>query len=384
MKNKKTSVLILSPFYSPNIGGVETHLDDLTKGLLKYSEFYINVITYKPLTTKVKASFIEKNDRLSIIRLPWIGHNLFHFLENYPLLEFLYLTPWLFFYTFMFLCINFRSIKVVHAHGFNAAFIGKVLKPIFQFKLFVSTHAIYNLKSNSKLTRIIIWILSSSDKVFTLSKPSYNELLLCGLNQSQVESYRYWIDLERFIIKNKEESKKKLGWQDKFIVLFVGRFIPIKGVDVLLKVAEKSNPNIYYAFIGDGPLAKSVENICNRLDNAIYIGKVQNHELAKYYNASDIFCIPSQYNEGLGRTVLEAMACGIPVVGSNKGGIPEAVSEDVGILVEPSMENLSNTINNLFANPSQLKQLSENCRRHVEKLFSDTNVFQFINYYNND
>ena len=83
-----------------------------------------------------------------------------------------------------------------------------------------------------------------------------------------------------------------------------------------------------------------------------------------FYSA-DIFCIPSQYEEGLGRVVMESVACGVPVVGSNRGGIPEALNETVSILLDPTHDNLKNAIKMLHMDSEQLKALKMNCRNYA-------------------
>ena len=102
-KDKKTlKVLILTPFFSPNVGGVETHFDDLTEFLLKRGH-KVFVITYQPLTTRLKAKAKEKKGNLFVRRISWFGHNWFPKLEKRPFWVCLYLLPGLFLYSFYFL-----------------------------------------------------------------------------------------------------------------------------------------------------------------------------------------------------------------------------------------------------------------------------------------
>ncbi|NIM46333.1 MAG: glycosyltransferase, partial [Nitrososphaeria archaeon] len=120
---RKKGVLILSPFYAPNVGGVETHLSDLTC-CLQRDGYQVFVLTYKPLTSKVKKYLKhEKNGDLEIRRLWWFGNNLFGRFEPYPLLEFLYLTPWLLIYSSVFIFRKRSKIDIIHAHGLTASLI---------------------------------------------------------------------------------------------------------------------------------------------------------------------------------------------------------------------------------------------------------------------
>ena len=373
MKQNQKGVLILSPFFYPNVGGAETHLSDLCE-YLRNNHYRVYVVTYQPLTTKVRGLKLEKKDDLEIHRIWWFGLNLFHKLESYPVLEFLYLTPWLLIRSFWFLLKSRKKISVIHAQGLNAAFIGKILSKIFDKRFIASTHAIYELKSQSLMVKIVKWILRSADKILTMAKQSKEELDKIGLLQTKTDVYRYWVDQSIFRPLNKNDAKKQLGWNEKFVVLFVGRFIEIKGMDVLLQIARQIPKDIYFAFVGDGPLDEEIKQICNETSNALFIGKINNQDLPLYYNAADVFCIPSQYEEGFAKVILEALSCGTPVVGSNRGVISEAVDQTVGILVEPTAENLRRVIEELYENKERLRVLSSNCRKYAEINFSEKNA----------
>ena len=108
-KNKK-GILILTPFFSPNIGGVESHLDNLVTALDEKG-YRVFVQTYSPLTTEntlsKKLEYLGNSTK--IFRHKWIGKNLFHKLENHPVLDFLYLTPYLFFRSLLFMLANSKK-----------------------------------------------------------------------------------------------------------------------------------------------------------------------------------------------------------------------------------------------------------------------------------
>src|SRR3989344_4499640 len=96
MKTKDT-ILQISPFYSPNVGGVETHLTDLMHGVSRnYKQL---VVTYQPLVGKKGGKKHEHFPNLEIIRVPHLT-NLFYKTVNLPLIHFLYLTPNLFYHCF--------------------------------------------------------------------------------------------------------------------------------------------------------------------------------------------------------------------------------------------------------------------------------------------
>jgi glycosyltransferase involved in cell wall biosynthesis len=379
MKNK--GILILTPFFSPNIGGVETHFDDLIMALDRRG-YFVYVKTYSPITTSgvIWKAYEKLGNNIFIQRYRWFGKNLFHKLEKFPLFDFLYITPYLFVRTFIWLLFNKEKIDVIHAQGFNAAWMGVIFKKLFKKRLIVSTHAIYEIDKNSKTAKRIISILNNADKVLMLSRGSYDELTSFGLDKEKVDLYKYWINLEKFKPLNKIDLRKELNIKNNFTVLFVGRLIEKKGIRILIDVAKKIS-DINFIFIGNGPEESFLKSREKEMNNVRFIGAVPNSELYKYYNIADIFCIPSQYEEGFGRVVIEAVACGLPVVGSNKGGIPEALDETVSILIDPNVDNITQAISELYNHKEKYLKLANNTRSYAEKNFSEENINLITKYY---
>ena len=104
---------------------------------------------------------------------------------------------------------NHKKIEIIHAQGFNATFIGVVLKKFFSFRLIASTHAIYELDKASKTAKLIKLILDKCDKVLCLSNASKLELVSFGISNSKIDRYKYWIDLNYFKPMNKLLSREK-------------------------------------------------------------------------------------------------------------------------------------------------------------------------------
>jgi len=319
-------VLLLSPTFPPDVGGVETHMDDIVQAFQKHAEFRVTVSTHKPIVTKGVKSYQKREEigNVTIFRHWWFG-GLFHILEHYPFLQFLYLVPYLFVRT-LFLCwLKVGKPDVIYAHGLSSALIGKWLKKIFGPRLVVATHAVYEMNPSSRVAGFTRWILKSADKVLCLSDASVRELKKIGLEEDKLGRFRYWIQLERFPLIDKQEAKKHKGWQEKFVVLFVGRMLKKKGIELLYNVAKffENDSTLEFWFVGVGPDEDIIKN--NILPNIRFFGKINNKEMYLFYAAAEVFCIPSLYEEGFGRVILEALACGTPVIGSNRGGIPEVL-----------------------------------------------------------
>jgi len=124
------------------------------------------------------------------------------------------------------------------------------------------------------------------------------------------------VDTDKF--KSRQISRKSLDLpEDKFIIFSASAFDPIKRLDFLIKAASKIN-NSYLLFCGSGKQKKDLRIMCRNLmgDNMKFLGMINKESLVKYYNVSDVFCLPSQI-EPFGIVLVESMACQIPVVTNN-------------------------------------------------------------------
>jgi glycosyltransferase involved in cell wall biosynthesis len=342
-------VLVLPQTYPPDVGGVETHLADLTAILERRDDFRTWILCYKPIVTKV-AGYLPREQRgaVSIRRYWWFGGNLFRRLEPWPALLFLYITPYFLFRSFWFMLAHSRRIDVIHAHGFNMGFVAMVLAALFRKKVVFQSHALYSFREGALFTRVAAFVLRRMDRLLALCAASKVEMTRLGVTPEKIVIYRAWIDLKRFNDASREASRARLGWgadrqsaisnqqSTGFVAFFVGRLIGIKGEGIVIGLAERF-PRVTFVVAGDGPNRPVVEAAARRLGNLRYLGLIPNTELPDYYRASDVALVPSQYPEGFGRVICEALACGTPVIASAFGGIPDAMDDTVGVLCDGSV-----------------------------------------------
>ena len=371
-------VLQLTVHFRPNIGGLETHLNDLCKSLTERG-FEVTVLTYSPLETDLRWKMLEREKNLTIIRIPWITH-LFYKLIKLPILEFIYLLPGLFLAT-PFVLLS-KKIDVISAHGLVAGFVGAFWGKIFNKKLVVSTHSIYSFPKGGLYRELAKWIFKNASHCLGLSKQAAREIYSLGISAENVDNFTYWIDLNKFKVQSsKFKVKKQLGWETKFTVLFVGRLVEEKGVWVLLESVKSWDRDINLKIIGSGPLQEEVERVAANHKNLEFIGIINQKELPMYYGGSDILIVPSISEEGFGRVILESLACGTPVIGANCGAIPEAMDESVGKLIDVSAKNIKDAVEYFYANSGRLNRLTNNCRRYAERRYSEKNAEKIIRAY---
>lgn len=155
-------------------------------------------------------------------------------------------------------------------------------------------------------------------------------------------------------------------------VLCVGRLVPEKGQAVLLealRLLDERGVDAHVTFVGDGPRRQALEAIAERSglgDRTTFTGAVSQDEIRAWYGKADVFCLPS-FAEGVPVVLMEAMACGIPVVTTRITGVPELVEDGVaGLLVAPGRADLlADAVAELAADPGRRARMGEAGRAAV-------------------
>lgn len=183
--------------------------------------------------------------------------------------------------------------------------------------------------------------LSQFDHIISVS----NELKMKMINHYGIPEHKITVISNGININNFYRIEKKQAQQyckldsNKKYILCLSRLSHEKGIDsLLLAFSKMKSTDVVLLIVGDGPMKLKLKNLSNSLginDRVRFVGTILNTEVYKWYNASDVYCLPSLW-EGCPNTIIESLACGIPVVASNVGGIPDLIpSSDYGFLVEP-------------------------------------------------
>ncbi|MGY5141449.1 MAG: glycosyltransferase family 4 protein [Nitrosopumilus sp.] len=259
-----------------------------------------------------------------------------------------------------------KNSDIVHAHNIPSA---KAMKNASGKKI-LSIHGIYSQQIENLHNKTISKIatnfekdaLSWADAITVVSKDAYEHYKKLGFNVYHIPNA---IDINSLPQKSIRKYKKQ--------IIFAGRLSPEKGMDVLLELAEILPLDIHLLILGSGP--KDFMKNFSR-SNIHYLGYVPKDETISLIRGSDILIQPSLF-EGISSSILEAMACRVPVITTNVGGNKEIIEHNkTGILLETnSSEKLLEEILYLFANPTQKNNLIKNAF-DVVKNFDWSNVGQ--------
>lgn len=180
-----------------------------------------------------------------------------------------------------------------------------------------------------------------------------------------------FIDLSRFNHKAKNHFKKAIAPHDEKIVIHTSNFRKVKHVPDVIKVFSEVLKKIpsKLLLVGDGPERSAVEQLCRELglkDNVRFLGKLDAVE--EILSVSDLFLMPSE-TESFGLAALEAMACKVPVISSNAGGIPELnVNGVTGFMNDVGdIGGMAQNAIHILENEERLKQFKENALKQAKK-----------------
>ncbi len=189
-----------------------------------------------------------------------------------------------------------------------------------------------------------------------------------GVSRAKIHVIPNGVDTGLFRPKNKKQMRKQLGLPaDKCIVLYVGMLREIKGCLVLARAAEevlRHKPDAFFVFVGDGELSTVLKKSFPQ-KSVLFAGARPYEEIPFWMNAADILVLPS-LSEARSNVIPEALSCGIPVVASDVGGIPEVMRSSHGIMVKPGdSPELSGALIKLIDSPDLIHRLGLRARDFV-------------------
>jgi teichuronic acid biosynthesis glycosyltransferase TuaC len=185
--------------------------------------------------------------------------------------------------------------------------------------------------------RMILWTARRAAAVVTVCEALRTRLIELGANGTEIRTLRNGVDLVRFRPCERDDARRRYGVDGTApVLLSIGHLIERKGHHLVIEALARL-PSARLLIAGDGPERPALERLATRLGVAgrmRFLGRLAHDALATLYSAADVLVLASS-REGWANVLLEAMACGTPVVASKVWGTPEVVADPVaGLLVE--------------------------------------------------
>ena len=272
----------------------------------------------------------------------------------------------------------------------NDYFVGGFIGMLFSFysksKLIFRCGGpwVYNIRDLSTLFKTLLVSITKPTVLFASKKVVYNSqaIVYTGFSHEHKVIYN-GVNTTLFSTKPTviDNSVPKVPVQsDKLRLIFVGNMNVEKGIDILLSVCQIKQDKVEVSLVGDGPL---FDELSVKYPFAKFYGRLPKQDLPEIMRQHDIMVLPS-FVESLPNVLLEAMACGLPVIATNIFGIPEIVDNKLdGLLISPgSAKELSSAIDYFLQNPSLVETYGQNARKKTLNKFNlDRRIPELCNYF---
>jgi len=288
--------------------------------------------------------------------------------------------------------IRRERIDLIHSHWIiPQGFIGAMVQLCARIPHVTSIHGtdIHIIHKYSIMKPLIKFIAHFSNAITANSNHTFRLLKKnIGVQNKIIRKIPMGINIQEY------EGIKPFKNSELKTVLFVGRLIALKGISNLIKaikIVQSKNCHVELIIIGEGPKRFELEKLANELSissNTHFYGNINREKLYQSYKSADVLVLPSTIvdgqTEGLGVVLLEAMASGTPVIGSNTGGIPDIIEDGVnGLLVTPGdPQALADAIIRILENPDLADRFRKAGLETVRERFSwDVITDQFVEVY---
>ena len=380
----QTKLCVVTHTFLPHVGGIERVVYEQGKRLLQ-KQFELMVLTNRIGTEK---QYNYDGIRVQCYNSLSIG---FRLGIPYPIPNVTSYKPFL---------EAIKSSDLIHAHGhpYLSSLIASKLAKRYSKPLVLTQHNTFIEYEDSFWDHVELLndlaigkqVLELADKIIVVSNATMKYVSRLGADPEKIKLLHNGVDTRRFkpLAEMREKIRKKLGIsRDAVVVLTVRRLVYKNGIDTLLesaKMATKKNSRLVFLVVGSGPDFGEVKLRAEQWqiqENFRLAGFVSDRDLPYYYNAADFFVLPSKSGEGLPLVALEAMACGLPVVATNVGGISEVILENCGKIVPPDEpEAMAEAV--LDFSYSELSTFKSAARALIEQRYSwEKNVERLIEIY---
>jgi len=261
---------------------------------------------------------------------------------------------------------------IVHCQSIPLGLSGFLIK-----KLFGKPYVVYGRGSdvyNPWIFKNIVskLVLRNADAIIALTEDMKKRIQ--NIHDRSVFVIPNGVDLERFGELPQEIPDKESKLTDEKVIIFIGTLRPVKGVRYLIeamRMIAEGYKRTRLLLVGDGEERGYLEKLVNKMgleDCVSFIGRVPHERALTYMVTSDVFVLPS-LSEGFPMTILEAMACGLPIVATRIGGLPEVIEDGrSGFLVEPeNPKEIAERVLLLLEDNELRKRISLNNKERVEK-----------------
>ncbi len=289
--------------------------------------------------------------------------------------------------------VKYENLDLLHVHyAIPHATVGYIAKKILlqegrYLPVVTTLHGtdITLVGTNSAFAPVVSFSINKSDGVTAVSESLRQQTLEYFNIETDIKVIYNFIDFSRFKKLNKDHFKKAIAPDGEKILVHTSNFRKVKRVDDVMRIFEKVNQAVpsKLLMIGDGPERHRMEELCRQMglcDEIRFLGKQD--AIEELLAVADLFIMPSE-SESFGLAALEAMACQLPVISSNSGGLPElnlngitGFTSNVG-----DVEEMASNAIMLLTDEAMHKTFRANALARAEEFDIEKIIVQYEMYY---
>lgn len=234
--------------------------------------------------------------------------------------------------------------------------------------------------TSRELRWIVTKVLNNATTLICNSKNTQSLLLdNWSVDSAKVTVLNPGVDAERFVPTAPDDAiKSNLGWQERSVILTVGRLQERKGQDMMIQAMpaiKEQVPNALYAVIGGGEEKPKLQTLVKDLkleNDVLFMSEISDEQMIQAYQQCDVFILPNrtvgQDIEGFGMVLVEAQACAKPVVAGDSGGTAETMKiGETGYIIDcTDSQTIADKLIALLQNSDQRAEMGVKARQHVE------------------
>jgi phosphatidylinositol alpha-1,6-mannosyltransferase len=360
--------LFVSIDFPPEKGGIQNYVYGIVSNLNPEESF---VLTSNRMGPEETQSF-DRSQPFKIYRTDLSGKSRIE--QLYQLMKLIFIL--------IYLKVKLRYEEIHFGNVLPISLVGPILKVLLGVRYVNYTFGL-DVKGTFKFNftnKLLLVSLKHANKIICVSNYTKQVIVDMGISPRMILIVHPGIDIVD--TKNKDDLnyiKKRYDLKNKKIILTVARLVERKGHDVVLKslkLISNEMPSVRYVICGEGPDKNRLVSLIKEynLDEfVVFTGALENDELRALYLVSDLFIMPSREIkekgdvEGFGIVFLEANYYGLPVIGGNSGGVPDAILNGrTGYLVDPmNVSEICDKMKRLLSNDELAKEMGNNGHRWV-------------------
>ena len=232
---------------------------------------------------------------------------------------------------------------------------------------------------------VVTWSINQSDAVTAVSDSLVRDTLKHFSVKRPIRMIPNFIDFERFNKKPRQHFKDLIAPNNERIIVHTSNFRKVKRVEDVVRIFNIIQQKVpaKLLLIGDGPERSNIEKVCRELhvcDKVTYLGKQE--AIEEILSICDLFILPSE-SESFGLSALEAMACEVPVISTNTGGLPEVnIHGKTGFLSDiGNYEEMAENALSLLSNNDLLIEFRKNALEQAKKFDLNLVLNQYVEVY---